>query len=57
MNLEPITQGLTTVLVLAGVFLLAYSAIRKQGISDTWEEIKEIASGGSEKAGEVLVYR
>ncbi len=29
----------TTALVLVGLFFLAYSAIRKQGLRDTWEEI------------------
>ena len=35
----------TTVLVLSGIFLLAYSALRKQGIRETAMEIKEIFSG------------
>ena len=37
-------ETLTTVLVLLGIFLLAYSAIRHQGIGDTAREIKEIFS-------------
>jgi hypothetical protein len=36
------TETLTTIAVLLGIFLLAYSAIRHQGIGDTFREIKDI---------------
>lgn len=46
-----------TVIAVAGFFLLIYSAIRKQNIVDTFQELKEIFSETlAEKPKEVLRY-
>ena len=57
MNFQPIVDTSITIFVLLGIFLLAYSAVRKQGISDTWEEIKEMIHGKVEDVGSTFVYR
>ena len=36
---------ITTFLVLIGMFFLAYSAIRQQGLLDTVKEIRDIVKG------------
>lgn len=41
-------ETLTTTVVLLGLFLLAYSAIRKQGIGDTIREMREAFSDKTE---------
>ena len=50
-----ITDTLITIGVLLGVFLLAYSAIRQQGIKETVDEIREIIQGKADdiKEGEL----
>lgn len=40
---------LTAMLVLVGVFLLAYSAIRHKDLSDTLREIKDFVQGKTEE--------
>ena len=42
MSFQPIADWVTAILVLLGVFLLFYSAIRQQGIKETVLEIKEL---------------
>ena len=49
----PIGEWITTALVLLGVFFLAYSAIRQQGLFDTVKEIRDIIRGKYEDAKEV----
>ena len=51
-----ISDWIVTILVLIGVFFLAYSSIRQQGIKDTVEEIKEIISGKAEDAAGAIKY-
>ena len=46
-------EWFTTVLVLLGVFFLAYSAIRHQGLLDTVKEIRDIIKGKYEDAKDV----
>lgn len=52
-----LTDTIITVLVLLGVFLLAYSAIRHKDLSDTLSEIRDFIKGKAEdvtdKAGEM----
>lgn len=48
----PIQDIIVTILVLFGVFLLAYSAIRKQGMRETFQEMRDIFS---EKAEEINI--
>ena len=50
------TDVFTTILVLLGIFLLAYSAIRRQGLLDTAIEIREIFSGGGGEVVEEIKY-
>ena len=42
MSFQPVADWVTAILVLLGVFLLFYSAIRQQGIKETVLEIKEL---------------
>jgi len=42
MSFQPVADWLTAILVLVGIFLLFYSAIRQQGIKETIGEIKEM---------------
>jgi len=48
MSFQPIADWLTALLVLLGVFLLFYSAIRQQGIKETVLEIKELLQDKTE---------
>ena len=48
-----IGEWLTTALVLIGMFFLAYSAIRQQGLLDTVKEIRDIVKGKYEDVKEV----
>ena len=50
METQVITDFLVTAGVLLGVFFLAYSAIRHQGMLDTMKEIKEMIHGKVEEA-------
>ena len=50
----PIADWLITVGVLLGVFFLAYSAIRHQGLLDTVKEIRDIIKGKYEDGKDVL---
>ena len=52
-----ITDTIITILVLVGVFLLAYSAIRHQGIKETINELKETVKGGATDKLEEFKYR
>ena len=46
-----------TILVLLGIFLLAYSAIRKQGIGETIIEIREAITGKASDTIDAVRYR
>ena len=48
MSFQPIADWATAILVLLGVFLLFYSAIRQQGIKETVLEIKELLQDKTE---------
>jgi len=48
MSFQPIADWVTAILVLLGVFLLFYSAIRQQGIKETVLEIKELLQDKTE---------
>ena len=52
------TETLTTILVLLGVFILAYSAIRHKDIPDILTDIKDAIKGKAEdiKDGDVIKY-
>lgn len=51
------TDVLITIIVLILIFFLAYSAIRKQGIGDTIEEIKEAFTGRAIDAADIARYQ
>lgn len=44
-----------TVGVLLGIFLLAYSALRRQGLYDTFQELKDIVYGKAEDMKEEVI--
>jgi len=48
MSFQPVADWVTAILVLLGVFLLFYSAIRQQGIKETVLEIKELLQDKTE---------
>jgi hypothetical protein len=56
MNSQSIIDTLVTIFVLLAVFFLAYCAIRRQGLSETWDEIQEIIHGKATELGETKVY-
>jgi len=45
-----------TVLVLFGIFLLGYMAIRQKDLTETIAEIKEAVTGKADEAKEKVVY-
>jgi hypothetical protein len=49
-----IGDTITTVLVLAGVFLLAYAAIRHKDIPDILREIRDAVQGKAEETKDKL---
>lgn len=51
-----ITETLTTIAVLLGIFLLAYMAIRQKDLMETIDEIKTVVTGKADEAKEKVVY-
>lgn len=51
------TDTAITILVLVMIFLLAYSALRKQGIGDTLREIKDAFSEKTTDIADSMKYK
>ena len=50
------TDTLITIIVLFGVFILAYASIRNKDMADILQEIKDLIKGKAEDAKEVIKY-
>jgi hypothetical protein len=52
-----LSDTLITVLVILGIFFLAYTAYRQQGLIDTVTEIKESFTDAADDIKDGMVYR